>query len=188
MAKTSLSSIEFSFSTSTKTCLVMWAKMVEAIFLTASAFLFSLRDTCSIKNFLKPLMNVFGFYSLIVGRLEFESEGGPRIWDCFLNLFLTSGSTFFNIRSFQRLKLALDWPRYGCPWPCVGDEGKIIRSSLGLGIAVSIGDILAAGILDKNLLRALPAYSLRLFVLLFKVIRDFIFIHAFAFSACFNSL
>ncbi|GKA20472.1 hypothetical protein Tco_0700461 [Tanacetum coccineum] len=43
-ARISPSLIDFSFKTSTKTCLVKWAKLVDAILLSASAFLFSLLD------------------------------------------------------------------------------------------------------------------------------------------------
>ncbi|GJW27369.1 hypothetical protein Tco_0041180 [Tanacetum coccineum] len=41
-ARIFLSSIDFSFRTSTMTCLVKWAKLVDAIFLSTPAFLFSL--------------------------------------------------------------------------------------------------------------------------------------------------
>nr|GEW44561.1 hypothetical protein [Tanacetum cinerariifolium] len=60
-AKISLSSIDFLFSVSTKTCLVRWAKLMDAILLNASAFLFSLRGTCLIENISKRSINVLAF-------------------------------------------------------------------------------------------------------------------------------
>ncbi|GKC88351.1 hypothetical protein Tco_1149000 [Tanacetum coccineum] len=51
------------FNTSTKTCLVRWAKLVDAILLSVSAFLFSLLDTFLMENFLKLLISVLAFSS-----------------------------------------------------------------------------------------------------------------------------
>nr|GEW17670.1 hypothetical protein [Tanacetum cinerariifolium] len=61
IAKIFLYSIEFLSSVSTKTCLVRWAMLVDAILLNASAFLFSLHGTCSIENSLKLLIRVLAF-------------------------------------------------------------------------------------------------------------------------------
>nr|GEV03400.1 hypothetical protein [Tanacetum cinerariifolium] len=47
--------IDFSFSSLTNTCLLKCAKLVDAIFLSATAFLFSLLGTCLIENALKLL-------------------------------------------------------------------------------------------------------------------------------------
>ncbi|GJZ88784.1 hypothetical protein Tco_0660566 [Tanacetum coccineum] len=47
-AKTSTALIDFSYSFSTSTCLLKCAKLVDAILLNASAFLFSLLGTCLI--------------------------------------------------------------------------------------------------------------------------------------------
>nr|GEW97112.1 hypothetical protein [Tanacetum cinerariifolium] len=46
---------------SMRTCLVKWAKLLDAILHRASAFLFSLLGTCLIENFLKLLKSVFTF-------------------------------------------------------------------------------------------------------------------------------
>ncbi|GKB08068.1 hypothetical protein Tco_0836352 [Tanacetum coccineum] len=60
-ANTSASFIDFSSSSLTKTCLVKWEKLVDAILLRASALLFLLLGTCLIENFLKLLESVFTF-------------------------------------------------------------------------------------------------------------------------------
>ncbi|GKE56873.1 ribonuclease H-like domain-containing protein, partial [Tanacetum coccineum] len=54
-ANTSTALIDFSFSSSTRTCLLKCAKLVDVILLKASAFLFSLLGTCLIENDLKLL-------------------------------------------------------------------------------------------------------------------------------------
>ncbi|GJX38765.1 gypsy type transposase [Tanacetum coccineum] len=60
-ARIFLSSIDFSFRTITMTCLVKWAKLVDAILLRTSAFFFLLLGTCLIENFLKLLISVLAF-------------------------------------------------------------------------------------------------------------------------------
>nr|GEV75436.1 hypothetical protein [Tanacetum cinerariifolium] len=50
-----------SVSSSTNTCLLRCAKLVDAILLSALAFLFSLLETCLIENVLKPLVSVLSF-------------------------------------------------------------------------------------------------------------------------------
>nr|GEW27984.1 hypothetical protein [Tanacetum cinerariifolium] len=71
--------LAFSFSigsvSSMRTYLFGWAKLVDVILLTASAFLFSLLGTCLIDNFLKPPKSVFTFskYSTITGSLAIAS-------------------------------------------------------------------------------------------------------------------
>nr|GEY44709.1 zf-CCHC domain-containing protein/DUF4219 domain-containing protein/UBN2 domain-containing protein [Tanacetum cinerariifolium] len=57
-ASTSTSLIDFYFSSSTNNCLLMCAKLVDVILLSASTFLFSLLGTCLIENALKPLNSV----------------------------------------------------------------------------------------------------------------------------------
>nr|GEZ42609.1 hypothetical protein [Tanacetum cinerariifolium] len=52
-ANISTSLMDFSFNSSTNTCLLKCAKLVEAILLSASNFLFSLLGTCLIENALK---------------------------------------------------------------------------------------------------------------------------------------
>nr|GEU73691.1 hypothetical protein [Tanacetum cinerariifolium] len=54
-ANTSNSFIDFSFSSSTNTCLLRCAKLVDAILLSASDFLFLLMGTCLIENVLNSL-------------------------------------------------------------------------------------------------------------------------------------
>ncbi|GKA71796.1 reverse transcriptase domain-containing protein [Tanacetum coccineum] len=54
-ANTSVALIDFSFSSSTSTCLRKCAKLVDTILLNASAFLFSLLGTCLIENASKLL-------------------------------------------------------------------------------------------------------------------------------------
>ncbi|GKE54056.1 ribonuclease H-like domain-containing protein [Tanacetum coccineum] len=60
-ANTSTALIDFSFSSSTRTCLLKCAKLVDVILLKASAFLFSLLGTCLIENDLKLLVSAFTF-------------------------------------------------------------------------------------------------------------------------------
>ncbi|GJT14604.1 hypothetical protein Tco_0861646 [Tanacetum coccineum] len=48
-------------SSSTNTCLLRCAKLVDAILLSALAFLFSLLRTCLIENILKTLVSVLSF-------------------------------------------------------------------------------------------------------------------------------
>ncbi|GJV70750.1 hypothetical protein Tco_1490745 [Tanacetum coccineum] len=60
-ASTSISHIDFSFSSSTNTCLLKCAKLVDDILLSASAFLISLLGTCLIENALKLLASVRTF-------------------------------------------------------------------------------------------------------------------------------
>ncbi|GJY70705.1 hypothetical protein Tco_0474408 [Tanacetum coccineum] len=69
----SLSSIDFSFNTSTNTCLVKWAKLVYVILLRASAFLFSILGTRSMENFLNLLMSVFAFSRMAYGSASVPS-------------------------------------------------------------------------------------------------------------------
>ncbi|GJT00492.1 hypothetical protein Tco_0821661 [Tanacetum coccineum] len=57
IANTSVVLMDFSFSSSTSTCLLKCAKLVDAILLNATAFLFSLLGTYLIKNTLKLLVN-----------------------------------------------------------------------------------------------------------------------------------
>ncbi|GJV04576.1 hypothetical protein Tco_1338145 [Tanacetum coccineum] len=56
-ANTSVALIDFSFGSPTNTYLLKCAKLIDAIFLNASAFLFSLLGTCLIENALKLLVN-----------------------------------------------------------------------------------------------------------------------------------
>ncbi|GJU84972.1 hypothetical protein Tco_1292518 [Tanacetum coccineum] len=58
----SFSFMDFSFSYSTSTYLLRCAKLMDAILLRASAFLFSLRGTCLMENSLKLLMSVFTLF------------------------------------------------------------------------------------------------------------------------------
>nr|GEX79175.1 integrase, catalytic region, zinc finger, CCHC-type, peptidase aspartic, catalytic [Tanacetum cinerariifolium] len=63
---TSISSIDFSFSSSTSTCLLRWAKLVDAILLSVSAFLFSPLGTCLIENSLKVLVRALTFSKYLI--------------------------------------------------------------------------------------------------------------------------
>ncbi|GKA12659.1 ribonuclease H-like domain-containing protein [Tanacetum coccineum] len=65
-ASTSFSSIDFSLSSSTSTCLLRWAKLVDAILLSASAFLLSPLGTCLIENSLKVLVRVLTFAKYLI--------------------------------------------------------------------------------------------------------------------------
>ncbi|GJR76188.1 hypothetical protein Tco_0088553 [Tanacetum coccineum] len=58
-ANTFVALIDFSFGSSTSTYLLKCAKLIDAIFLNASAFLFSLLGTCLIENALKLLEDPF---------------------------------------------------------------------------------------------------------------------------------
>nr|GEW14281.1 hypothetical protein [Tanacetum cinerariifolium] len=61
IANISISRMDFSFNSSTNTCLLKCAKLVEAILLKASAFLFSLLGICLIENALKLPVSAFTF-------------------------------------------------------------------------------------------------------------------------------
>ncbi|GJY25605.1 hypothetical protein Tco_0400331, partial [Tanacetum coccineum] len=78
-ASISTSLIDFYFSSSTNTCLLKCAKLVDAILLSASAFLFSLLGTCLIENALKLLVSVLTFSSYRIMSASFATYV-PFIW------------------------------------------------------------------------------------------------------------
>ncbi|GJT17613.1 hypothetical protein Tco_0876319 [Tanacetum coccineum] len=72
-AKTSAALMDFSFSSSTNTCLLKCAKLVDAILLNTSAFLFSFLETCFIENALKLLVSVFTFSKYRIMSVSFAT-------------------------------------------------------------------------------------------------------------------
>ncbi|GJT27848.1 hypothetical protein Tco_0908123 [Tanacetum coccineum] len=60
-----------SVSSLTSTCLLRCTKMVDAILLSASAFLFPLLGTCLIENSRKALLNVFTFSKYLIISVSF---------------------------------------------------------------------------------------------------------------------
>nr|GEZ47555.1 reverse transcriptase domain-containing protein [Tanacetum cinerariifolium] len=93
---------------------VRWTKLVEAILLSASAFLFSLCGTCSIENFLKPLMNVFVFsrYWIMLYSFAMASYSTSLLDALNLNLKAKVNSTTFG---FVRMSHAPDHSKHDDP-------------------------------------------------------------------------
>ncbi|GJV50871.1 hypothetical protein Tco_1446612 [Tanacetum coccineum] len=137
--------MDFSFSSSTSTCLLRCAKLVDAILLRASAFLFLLRGTCLMENSLKLLvflphlfcdpetrLNNASYSALLVVLPTFttswHSEINPSGW--FVVQFACVGAkanTSFSHGSIVDL------------WPSLETLTKAIMVIVCLPCAVSIG-------------------------------------------------
>nr|GFA95266.1 hypothetical protein [Tanacetum cinerariifolium] len=119
-----------SVSSSTNTCLLKCAKLVDAIWLSASAFLFSLMGTCLIKNALKLLDDPF------VNKIH--GSGSSSSISIRVSGQSSSGHSTIKSANICPLPDTLGHPRtlrgfcqYVCRMLCPPDVGKLLRHFSG---------------------------------------------------------
>nr|GEW73708.1 hypothetical protein [Tanacetum cinerariifolium] len=123
-----------SVSTSTNTCFLKWMKLVDTILLRASAFLFSILGTCSIENFLNPLMSAFAFSSLAIRASNFAS----MLDELNTNLKACVNSTPYG---FVRMSLAPDPFRHDDP-----SVNRVHGSGIASSTCISMGGPSSSGL------------------------------------------